>query len=83
MCRGQEEQDWEEPQKLRWVREYDRKMLQEPDQGDVESVLPSAVLRFDEQREQVNFLAVHRVQCSKRGKGARWGLSSCAWCCSA
>ena len=53
------------------MREYDRKVLEEPEQVDVEPVLTNAVLKFNEGTGQVNFLPVHRMQCSKRGKGLR------------
>ena len=70
LCRG-DQLDYTEAVKLRWVRQYDRKILEEPDQEGAERVLHNVVLRFNDEQSIVTFLPVHRMQLSKRGKGLR------------
>ena len=64
-----------EEQRLRYVRDYDFKVVHDQVEDGQEEMVQSAAFVFDDEQETVKYLPLLRMNCTKRGKGMRCDLA--------
>ena len=71
MCGSDRDEPEPEEQRLRYVRDYDFKVMHDQVEDGQEEMVQSAAFVFDDEQDTVKYLPLLRMNCAKRGKGMR------------